>query len=160
MNIDARGSGWFAPLMSEHSSAVPSSPHIVGQGYDFAEVRSALGGEALPPNFVIHRDGIVLGLCLGLMWNPLAEADPAEVWVGRKPDLTKWGVKLAETTGSLPVYVRRQEGGKWFYTGLHEVNGSTDELPAIKQRLKPPVITGISRIVFLKRLPQAVPATS
>lgn len=144
--------------MSEQSAAVPSSAHVIGQGYDFAEVRAALGGEAKPPNFVIHRDGAILGLCLGLMWNPLAEADPAEVWVGRKPDLTKWGVKLAETTGPLPVYVRRQEGGKWFFTGLHEVNGSTAELPAIKQRLKPPVITGISRIVFLKRLPQPAPA--
>lgn len=140
--------------MSEQSSAVPSSPHVVGQGYDFGEVRAALGGESTPPNFVIHREGKVLGLCLGLMWNPLAEADPAEVWVGRKPDLTKWGVTLAETTGPLPVYVRRQEGGKWFFTGLHEVTGSTAELPAIKQRLKPPVITGISRIVFLKRLPE------
>lgn len=86
------------------------------------------------------------------MWNPLAESEPAEVWVGRKGDLPKWGIKLAETTGPLPVYVRREEGGKWFFTGLHEVTGSTSELPAIKQRLKPPVITGISRIVFLKRL--------
>ncbi len=138
--------------MSEHSSSVPPTPHVIGQGYDFAEVRAALGGEALPPNFVIHRNGVILGLCLGLMWNPLAEADPAEVWVGRKTDLAKWGLKLAETTGPLPVYVRRQEGGKWFFTGLHEVTGSTAELPAIEQRLKPPVITGISRIVFLKRL--------
>ncbi len=155
MNVDAQGSGWFAPVMSEQTPAVPSAAHVVGQGYDFAEVRAALGGDPLPPNFVIHREGMVIGLCLGLMWNPLAEAAPAEVWVGRKPDLTKWGVKLAETTGPLPVYVRRQEGGKWFFTGMHEVTGSTAELPAIKQRLKPPVITGISRIVFLKRLPAA-----
>lgn len=155
MNIDATGSSWFAPMMSELSSAVPPTPHEVGQGYDFAEVRTALGGESSPPNFVIHREGAVLGLCLGLMWNPLAEADPVEVWVGRKPDLSKWGLKLAETTGPLPVYVRRQEGGKWFFTGIHEVNGSTAELLAIKQRLKPPVITGISRVVFLKRVQEA-----
>lgn len=141
--------------MLEQSSTLPSTPHVVGEGYDFGAIRAHLGGAAIPPNFVIHREGVILGLCLGLMWNPLAEEDPAEVWVGRKGDLPKWGIKLAETTGPLPVYVRRQEGGKWFYIGLHEVTGSSAELPAIKQRLKPPVITGISRIVFLKRLPTA-----
>jgi hypothetical protein len=134
-------------------SPVPSSPpHITGTGYDFETVRLHLGGEKAPPYFVIHRDGAVLGLCLGLMWNPLAESQPAEVWVGRKGDLPQWGVKLAETTGPLPVYVRREEGGKWFFIGLHEVTGSSADLNDIRQRLKPPVITGISRIVFLKRL--------
>ena len=138
--------------MPDPSSALP--PHVVGDSYEFNAVRTALGGEAVPPHFVIHCDGAILGLCLGLMWNPLVEADPAEVWVGLKGDLKKWGLKLAETTGPLPVYVRRQEGGKWFFIGLHEVTGSSAELPALKQRLKPPLITGISRIVFLKRLPQ------
>ena len=138
--------------MPDQSSAL--TPHVVGASYDFDAVRTALGGESIPPYFVIHREGAILGLCLGLMWNPLAEADPAEVWVGLKGDLKKWGLKLAETTGPLPVYVRREEGGKWFFIGLHEVTGSSAELPALKQRLKPPVITGISRIVFLKRLPQ------
>ena len=109
----------------------------------------------MPPHLVIQRDGAILGLCLGLMWNPRAEDDPAEVWVGLKGDLRKWGLKLSETTGPLPVYVRREEGGKWFFIGLHEVTGSTAEVPAIRQRLKPPVITAISRIVFLKRLPEA-----
>ena len=109
----------------------------------------------MPPHFVIQRDGAILGLCLGLMWNPRAEDDPAEVWVGLKGDLRKWGLKLSETTGPLSVYVRREEGGKWFFIGLHEVTGSTAEVPAIRQRLKPPVITAISRIVFLKRLPEA-----
>ena len=140
--------------MLDHSSALPSLPHVVGEGYDYDAVRASLGGERTPPHFVIHRDDVILGLCLGLMWNPLAEADPAEVWVGLKGDLKKWGLKLAETTGPLPVYVRREEGGKWFFIGLHEVTGSSAELPAIKQRLKPPVIRGISRIVFLKRLPE------
>lgn len=88
---------------------------------------------------------------MGLIWNPRAESDPCEVWVGRKGELPKWGIKLAETTGQLPVYVRREEGGKWFLIGLFEVTGNSTELDAIKQRLKPPVITGISRIVFLKR---------
>ena len=90
---------------------------------------------------------------MGLRWNPLAESDPAEVWVGRNDPLPKWGEKLAATTVTLPVYVRREEGGKWFYTGLHEVTGSSTELNDIKHRLKPPVITNISRIVYLKRLP-------
>ena len=146
--------GCLAP-MPEHSSALRTSSHLVGEGYDFEAVRAALGGDPAPPFFVIHRDEAILGLCLGLMWNPLAESDPAEVWVGLKGDLRKWGLKLAETTGPLPVYVRREEAGKWFFTGLHEVTGSTAELPAIRQRLKPPVITGISRIVFLKRVPEA-----
>ena len=138
--------------MLDQSSALPLPPHVVGEGYDFDSVRTRLGGDSAPPYFAIHRDGAILGLCLGLMWNPLAESEPAEVWIGRKGDLPKWGIKLAETTGPLPVYVRREEGGKWFFTGLHEVTGSTSELPAIRQRLKPPAITGISRIVFLKRL--------
>ncbi len=141
--------------MLDQSSSLPLPPHVVGEGYDFDAVRGRLGGESAPPFFVIHREGVILGLCLGLMWNPLAEADPAEVWVGRKGDLPKWGIKLAETTTPLPVYVRREEGGKWIYIGLHEVTGSSAEIPAIKQRLKPPQITGISRIVFLKRLPVA-----
>lgn len=132
---------------------VPGTPsHVIGESYDFAAIRESLGGQPLPPNFVIHREGAVLGLCLGLMWNPLAEADPAEVWVGRKGDLPGWGVKLAATTVPLPVYVRREEGGKWFYTGRFLVTGSSTEPDAIKQRLKPPVITGISRIVFLRRV--------
>ena len=114
-------------------------------------IRAHLGGQAIPPNFVIHRDGAILGLCLGLMWNPRAESDPGEVWVGRKGDLPKWGTKLAATTGLLPVYVRRVEGGKWFYLGTHEITGTTVAPDALKQRLQPPVITAISRVVFLKR---------
>ena len=153
--LTARGVVGCLKAMLDQPSAPASPPHVIGEGYSFDAVRTHLGGESTPPNFVIHRDGAILGLCLGLMWNPLAEADPAEVWVGRKADLPKWGTKLAETTGPLPVYVRREEGGKWIFIGLHEVTGSSAELPAIKQRLKPPVITGISRIVFLKRLPEA-----
>jgi hypothetical protein len=133
------------------SSSVSGAPlHVVGEGYTFDEVRAQLGGQRLPPYFVIHREGVILGLCLGLMWNPLAEGEPGEVWVGRKGDLPKWGAKLAETTGPIPVYVRREEGGQWIYLGLREVTGSTTDAEAIKQRLKPPVIKEISRIVFLK----------
>ena len=140
-------------VMLDKSPAPVFPPPVVGESYDFQTIRAALGGQPLPPNFVIHRDGVILGLCLGLMWNPLAESDPAEVWVGRKDPLPKWGEKLAGTTGPLPVYVRREEGGKWFYIGQYEVTGSSTELNAIKHRLKPPVITNISRIVYLKRLP-------
>jgi hypothetical protein len=66
--------------------------------------------------------------------------------------LIKWGVKLAEAKGTIPVYVRREQGGKWFYTGLHEVTGSTAEPEALKQRRQPPVIIAISRVVFLKKV--------
>jgi hypothetical protein len=137
--------------MLDQPSRSPSPPHVIGESYSFETIRAALGGESAPPHFVIHREGAVLGLCLGLVWNPLAEADPAEVWVGRKGDLPKWGIKLAETAGPLPVYVRREEGGPWVFAGPHQVTGSTAELAAIKQRLKKPV-TGISRIVFLKKV--------
>ena len=126
-------------------------PHAVGQGYEFEQIRTQLGGQSAPPHFVLHREGVILGVCLGLKWNPLAESDPCEVWVGRKGELPKWGTKLAETTGPLPLYVRREEGGKWFFMGLYEVTGTSIEPDALKQRLKPPAITGISRIVFLKR---------
>jgi hypothetical protein len=124
---------------------------VVGEGYDYDAVRASLGGQVAPPFFVIHRDGAILGLCLGLMWNPRAESEPCEVWVGRKGDLPSWGTKLAATTGPLPVYVRREEGGKWFFTGMYEVTGNSQLPEDIRARLKPPVITGISRIVFLKR---------
>lgn len=139
--------------MLDHSPASGSPSHVLGESYDFQTIRTLLGGQALPPNFVIHRDGVILGICLGLKWNPLAESNPAEVWVGRKDPLPKWGEKLAATTGPLPVYVRREEGGKWFYLGLHEVAGSSTDYDDIKRRLKPPEITGISRIVYLKPLP-------
>jgi hypothetical protein len=99
---------------------------------------------------------VILGLCLGLMWNPNAEKDPCEVWVGKKGDLAKWGEKLAETKGALPVYVRREEGGKWFFIGMFEVTGNTTDPNAIRPCLKPPVITAISRIVFLKPYNPAV----
>ncbi len=141
--------------MSEQTPARPLPPHVVGTAYDLPTIRKDLGGQDRPPHFVIHRDDAILGLCLGLMWHPLAESDPAEVWVGRKADLPKWGLALAGTTGPLPVYVRREEGGPWHYIGLHEVTGHTDALDEIRRRLKPPVITGISRIVFLKRSPSA-----
>jgi len=144
--------------MLESTSAPVPPPQVVGEGYDFETIRLALGGERLPPNFVIHRAGVILGLCLGLRWHPLAESDPAEVWVGRKDPLPKWGEKLAGTTGPVPVYVRRAEGGKWIYLGSHEVTGSSTELNAIRHRLKPPVITGISRIIFLKRVISGVAA--
>lgn len=151
--MTARGAVGLLCAMSEHSPVPVSPPHVVGESYDFQTIRTALGGQPLPPNFVIHRDGVILGICLGKMWNPLAESDPAEVWVGRKDPLPKWGVKLAATTGPLPVYVRREEGGKWFFIGLHEVTGSSTEPNDIRHRLKPPVITSISRIVYLKRIP-------
>ena len=141
----------------------PSPPHVVGEGYEFDQVRTQLSGQNAPPHFVIHRDGVILGLCLGLAWNPRAESDPCEVWVGRKGDLPKWGLKLAETPGPLPVYVRREEGGKWFYIGRFEVTENTTAPDAIRQRLKPPGIAGISRVVFLKRstsAPTPTPAHS
>jgi hypothetical protein len=137
--------------MSDKLPLSPFPTHVVGEGYDYDAVRASLGGQVAPPYFVIHQDGAILGLCLGLMWNPRAESEPCEVWVGRKGDLPGWGAKLAETTGPLPVYVRRDEGGKWFFTGLYEVTGNSEQPDDIQQRLKPPVITGISRIVFLKR---------
>jgi hypothetical protein len=126
-------------------------PLVVGEGYEYDAIRKHLGGDFGAPFFVIHREGAILGLCLGLMWNPRAESDPAEVWVGKKEGLPKWGLKLADTKGPLPVYVRREEGGKWIFIGLHEVTGSSTDPEALKQRLKPPVITAISSVVFLKR---------
>ena len=129
----------------------PPAPHVIGTAYDLQTIRKDLGGQDRPPHFVIHRDDAILGLCLGLMWHPLAEGDPAEVWVGRKGDVPKWGLALAGTAGPLPVYVRREEGGPWFYVGLRAVTGNTAEVEEIRRRLKPPVITAISRIVFLKR---------
>lgn len=138
--------------MSEPVSPAPATPPVVGQGYDFDAVRLALQGEKAPPYFVIHKEGAILGLCLGRLWHPRIEDETGEVWVGKKGDLAKWGEKLAATTGPLPVYVRREERGPWFYLGLHEVTGSSVEAEAIRQRLQPPTITAISRIVFLKRL--------
>jgi hypothetical protein len=133
----------------------PSASHVVGEGYEYDAIRTRLGGEFGAPFFVIHRGGEILGLCLGLMWNPLAESDPCEVWVGKKADLPKWGLKLSETTTPLPVYVRREEGGKWFFLGTYQVSGNTVEPEALKQILRPPTITAVSRIVFLKRLEPA-----
>lgn len=138
--------------MTENPQATTPPTHVVGQSYDFNSIRTALGGENLPPNFAIHREGVILGLCVGLRWNPLAESDPAEIWIGRNDPLPKWGEKVAATTTPLPVFVRREEGGKWFYIGLHHVTGSSNELNAIKHRLNPPTITNISRIIFLKRV--------
>ena len=146
--------------MSEQTPAPQPPPHVIGTAYDLQTIRTDLGGQNRPPHFVIRRDDVILGLCLGLMWNPLAEGDPAEVWVGRKAELPKWGLTLAGTTRPLPVYVRREEGGPWFFTGLHEVSGNTTEVEEIRRRLKPPVITGISRIVFLKRCQGAATASA
>jgi len=138
--------------MNEGPPQAPSPAHVEGEGYDFQTIREHLGGDAAPPFFVIHREGVIVGLCLGLLWNPRAEADPGEVWVGQKGDLPKWGLKLAETQHRLPVYVRREEGGQWFFTGYCEVTGSSAEPEEIQQRLKPPVISAILRIVYLKRI--------
>lgn len=137
-------------LLTAMIAPAPNLPPVVGEGYDYETIRTSLGGQSAPPYFVIHREGLIVGLCLGLMWNPLAENDPGEVWVGKKGDLARWGTKLAETTGPLPVYVRREEGGKWFYIGQREVTGSSTEPETIRARLKPPAITAISRIVYLK----------
>ena len=83
--------------MSDASPSPEPAPHVVGQGYEFDEVRAFLGGDPKPPNFVIHKAGAVIGVCLGLGWNPRADGEPCEVWVGRKGDQPKWGIKLAET---------------------------------------------------------------
>lgn len=160
MCVDGGCQRCLALAMSEQTPTPQPAPHVIGTAYDLQTIRKDLGGQDRPPHFVIHRDDVILGLCLGLMWNPLAESDPAEVWVGRKGELPKWGLTLAGTTGPLPVYVRREEGGPWFFTGLHEVIGNTTEVEEIRRRLKPPVITGISRIVFLKRCQSAAPAST
>jgi hypothetical protein len=146
--------------MTTDSPQAPAPDHVVGDSYDFHTIRAHLGGQTAPPYFVIHRGGAIVGLCLGLLWNPRAESEPCEVWVGKKGELPKWGLKLAETTGRLPVYVRREEGGPWFLNGLYEVVESTAEPAAIKERLQPPVITAISRIVFLQRADTTPPPTS
>ena len=132
------------------------APHLVGESYEFDAIRSHLGGDPKPPNFVIHRGQDVVGVCLGLGWNPRAEGEPCEVWVGYKGDLPKWGIRLAETKGPLPVYVRRTEGGPWFYLGLHEVTSHTADPALIRPRLQPPKITAVSRVVFMKKV--ATPA--
>ena len=137
--------------MSDASPSPDAAPHVVGQGYEFDEVRAFLGGDPKPPNFVIHKAGAVIGVCLGLGWNPRADSEPCEVWVGRKGDQAKWGIRLAETRGQLPVYVRRTEGGQWFYNGLYEVTSHTTDPTIIRPRLLPPKIVAIDRLVFLKR---------
>ena len=126
---------------------------MVGASYAFDEVRTFLGGDPKPPNFVIHKDGSVIGVCLGLGWNPRADAEPCEVWVGRKGDQAKWGIKLAETKGPLPVYVRRTEGGPWFFKGNYEVTSHTTDPALIRPRLQPPKIVAVAQVVFLRKLP-------
>lgn len=110
MDIDGEGTAAWLPAMLDHpsppapaSSSAPTPtptptsapaptpapapagpPHVVGEGYEFDAVRAQLGGQSAPPYFVIHREGVIVGLCLGLTWNPRAESDPCEVWVGRK----------------------------------------------------------------------------
>jgi len=135
-------------------SAEPSRPlpHVVGESYGFDEVRSALGGDNKPPSFVIHRDGAVIGVCLGTTWNPRAEHDPCEVWVGRKGNQSEWGIKLAETKGPLPVYVRRTEGGPWFYKGMHKVTGQTINPADIRPRLMPPKIVAVAQVILLSKV--------
>jgi hypothetical protein len=137
--------------MSDASPSPTPAPHVVGEGYEFDEVRAFLGGDPKPPNFVIHKGTEVIGVCLGLGWNPRADSEPCEVWVGRKGDQAKWGIRLAETRGQLPVYVRRTEGGKWFYNGLFEVTSHTTDPAIIRPRLLPPKIVAIAQLVFLKR---------
>lgn len=124
----------------------------LNQGYEFQAIRAQLGGDKSPPNFAIHRQQNILALCLGLHWNPRAEQNPAEVWVGNKPELLPWGNILAETTHPLPVFVRRQPGGPWFYTGTFQVSSHTNDPEAIRQRLQPPTITSISKIIFLNNI--------
>ncbi len=130
-----------------------SSPSFtLNQGYEFQAIRALLQGDKSPPNFAIHRQDTILALCLGLHWNPRAEQNPAEVWVGNKPELLPWGNRLAETTQPLPVFIRRQQAGPWFYTGMHQVSSHTKDPDAIRERLQPPVINAISRIVFLNKI--------
>ena len=137
--------------MSDASPSPTPAPHVVGEGYEFDEVRAFLGGDPKPPNFVIHKGTEVIGVCLGLGWNPRADSEPCEVWVGRKGDQAKWGIRLAETRSPLPVYVRRTEGGKWFYNGLFEVTSHTTDPAIIRPRLMPPKIVAIAQLIFLKR---------
>jgi hypothetical protein len=137
--------------MTDTSPTPSSTPHVVGEGYEFNEVRASLGGDPKPPNFVIHKGETVIGVCLGLGWNPRADSEPCEVWVGRKGDQAKWGIRLAETRGPLPVYVRRTEGGKWFYNGRFEVTSHSTDPAIIRPRLLPPKIVAIAQLVFLKR---------
>jgi hypothetical protein len=135
------------------SDPASPTPPVEGQDYEFDALRRAHGGDPKPPNFVLHRDGKVIGVCLGLAWHPRAEATPGEVWVGRKGDQAKWGVKLAETKAPLPVYVRRHAGGRWHYLGLHEVTGQTTDPAQIRPRLQPPKIVAVAQVVFLRKLP-------
>jgi hypothetical protein len=135
------------------SDSSGSAAPIIGADYEFADLRAAHGGDPRPPNFVLHRAGQVIGICLGLAWHPRAEAATPEVWVGRKGDQAKWGEKLAATQGPLPVYVRRSEGARWTYLGLHEVTGATTEPAQIRPRLQPPKIVAVAQVVFLRKLP-------
>lgn len=138
--------------MTEAKESFRPLPHVIGEAYGFDEVRAALGGDDKPPSFVIHREGAVIGACLGTAWNPRAEGDPVEVWVGRKGNQAEWGIKLAETRGPLPVYVRRTEGGPWFYKGLHEVIDQTTNPADIRPRLMPPKIVAIAQVILLKKV--------
>jgi len=137
--------------MSDASPSPTPAPHVVGEGYEFDEVRAFLDGDPKPPNCRTHKSTEDIGGCRGRGWNPHADSEPCEVWVGRKGDQAKWGIRLAETRGPLPVYVRRTEGGKWFYNGLFEVTSHTTDPAIIRPRLLPPKIVALAQPVFLKR---------
>ena len=48
------------------SDSASPTPPVEGQDYEFDALRRAQGGDPKPPNFVLHRDGKVIGDIAGV----------------------------------------------------------------------------------------------
>lgn len=115
----------------------------------YETIRDRYGGEDEPPRFLIHRDGLVLALCLQSDRNPRIFSDPAEVWVEENPCYAAWTEVLAEDTGAVPLYLSQWETAAFRRRGVYHVIGSTDSPLDLARRMAFPGIPRLAKIIFL-----------
>jgi hypothetical protein len=132
-----------------------------GKDYSYGEVAGFFKPKPTAVHFVLVRGQQIVALRLRHDYNPNITRNPAEIWVGAKGQVERWGGVLAADTKRVPVFVKPEGTTRYTYHGEYQVldrKASAAELTIARGLMKKVHTQGVSRIVFLKRIRHATPS--
>jgi hypothetical protein len=127
------------------------TPLAKGELYTWAQILAALGADATPPPFALHRGDQVVGFALNRWQNPAA---PHEVLVGYGDQREERADAFIQQRLIVPVLIKEAEGdARWRCAGNFRLRKWTDETAEKNKRVKPFDIPAIYMILFLDEVP-------
>lgn len=118
-----------------------------GKFYHWREILDELAAEDTPPPYALHRDGHVVGFALNRWQNPQA---PGEILVGPGTERERYAEIFITEQPAVPVLVREERGDNvWRCAGYFKLQRASDDPAERNERLQPPEIPAIYKILFL-----------